>query len=83
VRAILEGVAARTCSKGTASPVETRYRRETGVKVRGVMHRLFRAAQEDDLIEHNPVTPVRTPKMREVKKERAILTDDEFARFVA
>jgi integrase len=48
-----------------------------------VLHRIFRSAQEDDLIEHNPVAPVRTPKTREVKKERAILTDDEFSRFVA
>jgi integrase len=83
VRAILEGVAASTYTKGIRQPSDKPYRRETVTKVRGAMHRLFRAAQEDDLIEHNPVAPVRTPKTREVKKERAILTDDEFSRFVA
>src|SRR5580704_11293234 len=51
--------------------------------IRGVMHRLFRAALEVELVEHNPVAAVRTPKTREVRKERAILTDDEFSRFVA
>ncbi|HEV3189329.1 MAG TPA: hypothetical protein VGY54_02470, partial [Polyangiaceae bacterium] len=83
VRAILEGVATKTYVLGKTQTIEKRYRRETVTKVRGAMHRLFRAAQEDDLIEHNPVAPVRTPKMREVKKERAILIDDEFSRFIA
>src|ERR1700761_1441194 len=40
------------------------------------------AALEEELIDHNPVTAVRVPKMREVRKERAILTDDEFAKFI-
>ncbi len=82
VRAILEAVAGRTYVRGKTRAVEKRYRRETVAKVRGAMHRLFRAAQEDDLIDHNPVAPVRTPKMREVKKERAILTDTEFSQFI-
>ena len=83
VRAILEGVASKTYVAGNVDQVPKRYRRETVNKVRGVMHRLFRSAQEDDLIEHNPVTPVRAPRTREVTKERTILTDDEFTRFVA
>jgi len=58
-------------------------RRATVGEIRGVLHRLFRAAVEVELVEHNPVTPVRTPKLREVRKERCILTDDEFLRFVA
>ena len=41
------------------------------------------APPEEEIVEHNPVAAVRTPKMREVRKERAILTDDEFSRFVA
>jgi integrase len=82
VRAILEGVAEGTYSKGSGATVR-RYRRETVVKVRGAMHRMFRAAQVDDLIEQNPATPVHTPKIREVSKERVILTDEEFSRFVA
>jgi integrase len=58
-------------------------RRNSLAHIRGVLHRLFRAALEDELIEHNPVAAVRTPKTREVRKERAILTDDEFSRFVS
>jgi integrase len=57
-------------------------RRNSLAHIRGVMHRLFRAALEDEIVEHNPVAAVRTPKTREVRKERAILTDDEFTRFV-
>jgi integrase len=56
---------------------------KTVADIRGVLHRLFRAALEDELTETNPVAAVRTPKGREVRKERAILTDDEFSRFVA
>lgn len=47
------------------------------------MHRLFRAAQEEEIVESNPVAAVRVPKTREVRKEHAILTDVEFAQFVA
>ncbi len=82
IRSILEGVAEKTYRRGGAAS-ERRYRRETVVKVRGAMHRMFRAAQEEDLLEYNPVTPVRTPKLREMRKERAILTDAEFATFIA
>jgi integrase len=52
-------------------------------ELRGVLHRLFRAAAEDELVEHNAVAAVRVPRMREVKKPRAILTDDEIAKFIA
>jgi integrase len=58
-------------------------RRHSLAHIRGVLHRLFRAAAEAEVIEHNPVAAVRTPKTREVRKERCILTDDEFSRFVA
>ena len=58
-------------------------KRKTVADLRGVLHRLFRAALEDEAIEHNPVAAVRAPKTREVRKERAILTDEEFTRFVA
>lgn len=58
-------------------------KRATVAEVRGVLHRLFRGALEIELVEHNPVAAVRTPRTREVRKDRAILTDDEFSRFVA
>ncbi len=71
VRSILEDAAA----KGL--------RRNSLAHIRGVLHRMFRAAVEDELIEHNPVAASRTPKTREVHKDRCILTDDELTRFVA
>jgi integrase len=57
-------------------------KRATVAHVRGALHRLFAAALADESIEQNPVTAVRMPRMREVRKERAILTDVEFAAFV-
>ena len=71
VRGILDDAAARGLKRATVA------------HVRGVMHRLFRAALEAEMIEHNPLAAVRVPKMREVRKERAILTDAEFSRFIA
>jgi len=58
-------------------------KRKTVAEVRGILHRLFRTALEHEVIEHNPVTAVRTPRIREVQKARCILTDDEFVKFVA
>ncbi len=61
-------------------------RRGTVGKVLGAARRLFAAAIEDELLEHNPATDVRLPKQRgddrEVAKPRMILTDDEIARFL-
>jgi len=71
VRGILDDAAAKGLRRATVS------------EIRGALHRLFRDALEGELVEHNPVTPVRTPKTRETRKERAILTDEVFARFVA
>jgi integrase len=71
-----------TYRQGKTNVVEKRYRAETITKVRGVMHRLFRSAEEEDQIERNPLTAVRCPRTREIKKERSILTDDEFERFI-
>jgi integrase len=61
----------------------TGLRRNSLAHIRGVLHRLFRAAVEDEAIEINPVAAVRTPKTREVRKQRAILTDAELEKFVA
>ena len=48
-----------------------------------VLHRLFDSAWRAEIIESNPVSRVRTPRVREIRKERVILTDDEFERFIA
>jgi hypothetical protein len=58
VRGILDDAAAKGLKRATVA------------HVRGVMHRLFRAALEEELIEHNPVAAVRVPKMREVRVRR-------------
>src|SRR5262245_49003729 len=46
------------------------------------MYRLFKAAWQAELIETNPVERVTVPKMREVRKERVILTDEEIAQYL-
>jgi integrase len=71
VRGILEEVTAKGLKRASVA------------HVRGVMKRLFRAAGEQELIDSDPTHFVRVPKMREVKKARAILTDAEFAKFIA
>ena len=71
IRSILDDAAA-----------EGRKRASVG-HVRGVLNRMFRAALESELIESNPVVAVRMPRMREVKKARLILTDEEVATFIA
>jgi integrase len=58
-------------------------KRATVAHVHGALARMFRAAHADELIDQNPVAVVRVPKVRTVRKERAILTDAEFARFIA
>ncbi len=71
VRGILDDVAAKGLKRGTVE------------QVRGVLHRLFDDAWRAEIIESNPVARVKMPAMREVRKERVILTDAEFSRFVA
>jgi integrase len=70
IRSILESAALKGLKRKTVS------------EVRGVLHRLFRTALEHEVIENNPVAAVRTPRIREVHKERCILTDGEFVKFV-
>jgi integrase len=53
------------------------------IHVRGVMHRLFQTPWRDELIPENPVARVEVPKVREVKRARAILADSEFVQFVS
>ncbi len=58
-------------------------RQKTLAYIRGALRRLFASAVEDELAEHNPVAHVRTPKTGEVRKERTLLSDEEFVRFVS
>lgn len=63
--------------------VEAGLRRESVRKVRVVCHIIFDAAWCDEIIEANPVARVKLPAMREVRKERVILTDEEFFAFLS
>jgi integrase len=84
IRAILEQMLVkprRLPKPAGAGP--SRYSRGTLKHVRAGMFRLFDAAWRDELIESNPVARVRVPAIRETRKERMILTDDEFHRFIA
>jgi integrase len=71
VRCILDEVAAKGRKRGTVE------------QVRGVLRRMFAEAWRAEVIESNPVDRVRLPAVREVRKERVSLTDDEFSRFIA
>ncbi len=73
IRQILDGAIARGKRRGTVQ------------HIRATLHRMFFSALESEIdgMTHNPVAAVRTPKMRDVKKDRAILTDEEIDRLVA
>lgn len=58
-------------------------RRNTVAHLRALLHRLFRAAFVDELIRENPVDRAPMPRMRETRKERCVLTDAEFAQYMA
>ncbi len=51
--------------------------------LKALLHRLFKAAWVDELIPENPVARVVIPRMKVVRKERCILTDAEFATYMA
>jgi integrase len=57
--------------------------RQSLIHVRGVMHRLFQTPWRDELIPENPVARVETPKVREVRRARSILSDAEFVQLVS
>jgi integrase len=73
----------RLKAEDPAGVSRTTYSRQSIAHVRATMFRLFAAAWREELIESNPVARVPTPPMREVRKERVILTDDEFRRLIA
>jgi integrase len=58
-------------------------KQETVRKIRGVAHRLFKAAWQDELIDNNPVARVQVPALNEVVRERVILTDDEITQYLS
>lgn len=51
--------------------------------IRAALFRLFKAAWQEELIPENPVTRVDVPQMREVRRERTILTDAEFEQYIS
>ena len=71
IRVLLEEVAAKGLKRATVG------------EVRGLLFRVFDHAWRAEIIESNPVARVKLPEMREVRKERCILTDDEFGQLIA
>jgi integrase len=63
--------------------VDSGLKRASVVMIRALLHRMFKAAWRAELVETNPVDRVEVPEMREVRKQRVILTDEEFAQFMA
>ena len=82
-RMLLVDVRTRHCQAIVDEAIRKGLSRETAVQVRGTMNRLFEQAWREELIEVNPVKRVHVPMTTEVKRERVILDDDEFSRFVA
>jgi integrase len=58
-------------------------RRGTVTHLHRLMGRLFKSAWQDEIIKENPVLRVTVPAVREVNRDRVILTDDEVERFMA
>ena len=67
IRAVLMSAVAAGLAKGTVK------------HIRAAMNRLFGSAWQNELIPENPVLKVKLPKMRELKKARVVLTDQERA----
>lgn len=70
IREILDRLVQAKKSKGTIQ------------HVRGFLHRMLSDAWRANLIPEDPTLKVKLPKIREVRKERAILSDEEFVQFV-
>jgi integrase len=62
--------------------IEAGLKRGSVIAVRNVLHRIFGEAWRAELIESSPVARVPVPRMREVVKQRMILTDGDFAQFM-
>ena len=57
--------------------------KQTVLHIRNAMSRVFDELWRDEVIRENPVKRSRTPKSTEVKKRRAVLTDEEFEALIA
>ncbi len=71
IRAVLDVAVARKLSRGSVG------------HIRRLMSRVFKTAWQEEQIHENPVARVPMPPMREVKRERMILADEEIATFLA
>ena len=70
VRQVIDSAIAKGLRRGTVSHLHR------------LMGRMFKSAWQDEIIKENPVLRVAVPQMREVNRERAILTDDEIQRLM-
>jgi integrase len=79
ILAILEGIA----SGRIKSSKGKRLSRQTAVHVRGVLFRMFKAARMLETIPSNPVELAEVPRMKENKRRRVVLSDEEFTRLLS
>ena len=66
-----------------SAAVDSGLRRNSVRNVRSVAHRIFDELWRQEIVKQNPVLRTRVPRMREVKKERVILTDEDFYKLMA
>src|SRR6266508_347646 len=72
--------------KRVGGKVETRTgkcSRQTVAHIRATAYRMFDAAEQDEIIVRNPVRGLKLPSMREVRRERAVMTDFEIGRLLS
>ena len=62
--------------------VSSKLTKESVRKVHAVMGRFFAAAWADELLHENPMERVSPPEIREVRKERVILSDEELGQLL-
>jgi integrase len=56
-------------------------KQQTVGHIRATIFRVLKRACEDEIIPSNPAALTKTPNLRETKRDRAILADDEIAQF--
>lgn len=79
VRAVLEQMA----EGELRGPRNRRLRRTSILRARAVVLAMFGDAWQDELVAENPVARAAVPRLREARKDRAVLTDDELRRLLA
>jgi integrase len=83
VGAVLDAVARMPRDRVRPGDLRATYSRQSVKHVRAAMKGMFGAALREGIIQHNPAANVRIPTIREVRRERVILTDEECTKLVS